>query len=173
MAANLLVSLPLGQFPLLVLSLHRLQSSVRDPSSYIHESEHESTWIILTVPRILTNYLTIFRILGPFSYTDLIGQLKYDVITVISKRERATHVQAMASQTDRKEIERLEDDNKVLLERLAGLENELSRRDKSLHELTEQKETACNELKEAQRRVKGLQDQLEETEDAEFRAKGN
>lgn len=80
----------------------------------------------------------------------------------------------MASQVDEKrEIERLEDENKVLMERLTGLENELCRRDKSLQEVTDQKERICTDLKETQRKINALQDQLEELEDGEMRAKGN
>ena len=78
----------------------------------------------------------------------------------------------MASQTEKEEIERLEEDNRVFLERLTGLENELARRDKTLQDSLDQKERACKELKESQRKLEDLRHQLEEAEDAEIRAKG-
>ena len=78
----------------------------------------------------------------------------------------------MASGTNKKEIERLEDDNRALTERLAVIENELNRRDESLKLTNSLKEQLSQQVKESQKKVKDLLHELEKAEDAEYQAKG-
>ena len=70
------------------------------------------------------------------------------------------------------EVERLQDENRTLVERLAGLENELARRDRIIDDDIEVKDKLSTELKESRREVDQLQHQLEEAEDEVRRAKG-
>ena len=65
----------------------------------------------------------------------------------------------------------LEEENRALLERIAGLEDELARRDELLKETILLKDKFHSDWKENQKRVKELHNQLEEIEDSEFRAK--
>lgn len=74
----------------------------------------------------------------------------------------------MASKPD---LAQLEEDNRALVERIAGLEDELSRRDELLKETVSFKDRFHSESKEGQKRIKELLGQIEELEDSEFRAK--
>lgn len=71
----------------------------------------------------------------------------------------------MATAPPVSEIERLQDDNRVLIERLTGLENELARKDKIIHENTEQKDKLSLDVKENKKEVDQLQARLQEFED--------
>ena len=70
------------------------------------------------------------------------------------------------------EVERLQDENRALVERLAGLENELDRRDRIIDDDIEVNDKLSTELKGSRREVDQLQHQLKEAEDEVLRAKG-
>jgi chromosome segregation ATPase len=69
-------------------------------------------------------------------------------------------------------MEQLEEENRVLEERIVGLEDELARRDQLLKETTELKNKLHSDVKDGQKRIKELMRQLENAEDAEYHAKG-
>ena len=71
-----------------------------------------------------------------------------------------------------REIERLQEENKALYNRLSSLEEDLHRKDEILKAGNIDKAELIEDLRKSQKRVKELYKQLEESENAEFEVAG-
>ena len=71
-----------------------------------------------------------------------------------------------------REVERLQEENKALYNRLSSLEEDLHRKDELLKAGNIDKAELIEDLRKSQKRVKELYKQLEESENAEFEVAG-
>ena len=72
-----------------------------------------------------------------------------------------------------RELERVEEENRILCDRLATFEDELSRRDDSLGELNAKNKELIENLKRNQQRIKELEKCIEESEAVEYQSRGS
>lgn len=73
----------------------------------------------------------------------------------------------------RREIQRLEDENRTVCQRLSSVEIELGRKEDELKAANLRKADLLNDLRESQRKVKDLKSHLEQAETSELEAKGS
>ena len=72
-----------------------------------------------------------------------------------------------------KDLESLEEENRVLCDRLATFEDELARRDDALEEYKGKNKELMENLRKYQHKVKELERSLEESEAADCASRGN